>query len=218
MMNRIVAITVMFIAGSLLCGIKADAQSFLWHLKKTENGKGTVTVHQDKSLDYVIDNREPSKEAVKADTVARTHREVRKPKVDTVRVRPKAPDIVVKRKMISNGDTTYTVVSTKKIIANGRKIQGYRIQLYAGGNTRQDRQKAEMIGKKMKQYFPSEPIYTHFYSPRWICRMGNYESMDKATQMLNRVHKLGVPGACIVKGMITVKKVKEVKETTEYDE
>ncbi|MBQ0084777.1 MAG: SPOR domain-containing protein [Prevotella sp.] len=215
MMNRIVAITVMFIVGSLLCGIKTDAQSFLWHLKKTENGKGTITIHQDKSLDYIIDNREPVKDIVKADTVARTHKDVMKPKVDTIRVRPKAPDIVVKRKMISKGDSTHAIVPTKKIITNGRKIPGYRIQLYAGGNTRQDRQKAEMIGRKMKLYFPSEPIYTHFYSPRWICRMGNYESMDKATQVLNRVHKLGVPGACIVKGMITVRKV---KETTEDDE
>ena len=42
------------------------------------------------------------------------------------------------------------------------KVDGYRVQVYAGGNSRKDRQTAEEIGAKLKRSFPTEPVYVHF--------------------------------------------------------
>lgn len=105
-----------------------------------------------------------------------------------------------------NDDTVDTpVVDTrKKVMRNSRKVDGYRVQAFAGGNSRADRNKAQSIGDNIKQHYPTEPIYVHFYSPRWICRVGNYRSFGEANAMLQKVKALGYKTACIVKGKITV--------------
>lgn len=84
------------------------------------------------------------------------------------------------------------------------KVDGYRVQVYAGGNSRKDRQTAEEIGAKLKRSFPAEPVYVHFYSPRWICRIGNYRSYDDAVRMLKDVKAMGFKQASLVRGKITV--------------
>ena len=91
-----------------------------------------------------------------------------------------------------------------KKVMKGQKVNGWRVQVFAGGNSRNDRIKAERIGNEIKSYFPDEPVYVHFYSPRWICRMGNYRSYEEAHETLNRVKSLGYQSAIIVKGKITV--------------
>jgi hypothetical protein len=64
----------------------------------------------------------------------------------------------------------------KKVMRKSYKVTGYRVQAFAGGNSRNDRLKAEQTGNQLKVHFPEQPVYVHFYSPRWICRMGNFRS------------------------------------------
>ena len=92
----------------------------------------------------------------------------------------------------------------KKVMLGSYKVDGYRVQVYAGGNSRKDRQTAEEIGAKLKRSFPAEPVYVHFYSPRWICRIGNYRSYDEAVRMLKEVKAMGFKQAALVRGKITV--------------
>ena len=49
-----------------------------------------------------------------------------------------------------------------------------------------------------------QPIYTHFYSPRWICRMGNYRTYNEANSYCKKLKAMGYKQACVVKGKITV--------------
>lgn len=97
-----------------------------------------------------------------------------------------------------------TVDMRKKIMRGSRKVTGYRVQAFAGGNTRADKMKAQQAGNNIKMRFPDQPIYVHFYSPRWICRVGNYRSLGEAQKMLHAVRKMGYKAATIVKGKITV--------------
>ena len=97
-----------------------------------------------------------------------------------------------------------TIDMRKKVMRKGYKINGYRVQVYAGGNSRADRQRAETARDKIKQTFPNEPVYVHFYSPRWICRVGNYRSYEEAAHILKQVKSLGYNQASIVRGKITV--------------
>ena len=90
------------------------------------------------------------------------------------------------------------------MIKNGYKVTGYRVQVFAGGNSRYDRLKAEKTGSEIKSLFPDVPVYVHFYSPRWICRMGNYRTYEEAHEILKRVKDMGYQSAIIVKGKITV--------------
>ena len=105
----------------------------------------------------------------------------------------------------SNSETTSrTTDSRKKVMKGSRKVVGYRIQVYAGGNTRADREKAQQAGNRIKSHFPSYPIYVHFYSPSWKCRVGNFVEYKEAEQALRRIRSLGFKQAVIVKGKISV--------------
>lgn len=188
--------------------LQTMGQSFLHYLQAVESGKGLITIKQDPSLNYLIDNNTP---VVVVDTlptitnvpivVAKT----RRLKYDTLWSKPKMPEFSVHSRRVT-GDSLSAISSSKKILTNTKKVTGYRVQLYAGGNTREDRQKAEAIGRKAKRLFPHEPIYTHFYSPRWVCRMGNYEDYGEAQAALKKARHAGITGACLIKGKISVKK------------
>ena len=97
-----------------------------------------------------------------------------------------------------------TIDMRKKVMRNSRKVTGYRVQAFAGGNTRNDKLRAQQTGEAIKMQFPDQPIYVHFYSPRWICRVGNYRSYQEAARMLKAVKAMGYRSATIVKGKITV--------------
>lgn len=99
----------------------------------------------------------------------------------------------------------------KKMMSNSKRVTGYRVQVFAGGNTREDRAKANEVGAKLKNQIPGLPIYVHFYSPRWCCRCGNFLNQEEATKMLKRLNNLGYKNACVVKTTITVSKSTKVK-------
>ncbi|MBO4821707.1 MAG: SPOR domain-containing protein [Prevotella sp.] len=92
----------------------------------------------------------------------------------------------------------------KKLMSNSKRVTGYRVQVFAGGNTREDRAKASEVGEKLKAQIPGQPIYVHFYSPRWCCRCGNFLNQEEATKMMKKLNKLGYKSACVVKTTITV--------------
>ncbi|MGN0220798.1 MAG: SPOR domain-containing protein [Prevotella sp.] len=132
---------------------------------------------------------------------------VRKPETSTA---TKKQETATAKKQVAAADTTSTADdatgadSHKKVVRNAYKVNGYRVQIFAGGNTRKDRQKAEQIGNEIKSLFPTEPVYVHFYSPRWICRMGNYRTYEEAHAILTAVKEAGYDQASIVKGKISV--------------
>lgn len=97
-----------------------------------------------------------------------------------------------------------TIDMRKKVMRRSYKVNGYRVQVFAGGNSRADKEKAQKAGTDMKMAFPSQPVYVHFYSPRWICRIGNYRTYNEANAILTQVKKMGYKQACIVSGKITV--------------
>lgn len=67
------------------------------------------------------------------------------------------------------------------------KVNGYRIQVYAGGNSRSSHLEADRMTRLVKENFPDQPVYTHFYNPRWICRVGNFRSYEEANSILRRM-------------------------------
>ena len=98
----------------------------------------------------------------------------------------------------------YVADTSKKVMRKSYKVNGYRVQAYLGGNSREDRAKAQEIGNAIKRKYPSEPVYVHFYSPRWTCRIGNYRTYEEASHMLKNIRKMGYKEATILRGKITV--------------
>jgi hypothetical protein len=190
-MRRLVTIVILC-AG---CVLTAGAQSFTQRLQqKTQTGQGTVTVSHDKAIDDLVNGQAASQQ----DHESQEKQD--KPESPA----QKKPETPPKDERHDTTTDSVTVDSRRKVLRGGVKINGYRVQAFAGGNQRKDRKKAEQVGNTIKAHYPDTPIYVHFYSPRWICRVGNFRTYEEAHEMLRNIRNLGISGASIVKGKITV--------------
>ncbi len=72
------------------------------------------------------------------------------------------------------------------------KTRGYRVQVYAGNNSRRARNEAEAVSDKVKQNFPEMPVYTFFQPPRWLCRVGDFKSIEEAHVAMRQLKATGV--------------------------
>ena len=190
------------------CISAADAQSsFTQRLQQSKNGEGQITVTQDKAIDELVNGPAVVPARPKTNTTTQQKPAEKKNKDNNTATnqekdKKQEPKVVV----VEHHDSTTidTPEEIQKKVMKGVKVAGYRVQVFAGGNTRNDRLKAERIGSEIKGLFPGVPVYVHFYSPRWICRMGNYRTYEEAHAVLERVKNNGYQSAIIVKGKITV--------------
>jgi len=189
-MRRLISIII------LCVGIftSADAQTFTQRLQTKVAGQGTVTITQDTVIDRLVNTEQLG---VRASAVRDNDDDA--PHAAT---HPAKPTTTVTTP--SSDGKEPAIDNSPKMIRGGVKITGYRVQAFAGGNSRKDRQKAERIGNDIKSAFSDVPVYVHFYSPRWICRVGNYRTYEEAHQMLISLRSMGYSQATIVKGKITV--------------
>ena len=213
------------------CPLTILAQSYTEHLQQQAQGKGTVTITQSKEIDDLVNakgmvvpqkqnttkpnttngNVTPTpqisqEEADKKAEEAKKEEQEKKEKEEQIRREKEelARKIAEQRLQEAEENGENTIDTSKKVMRKSYKINGYRVQAYLGGNSRADREKAEQIGNAIKKKYPLEPIYVHFYSPRWTCRVGNYRTYEEATKMLNNLRKMGYKQATILKGKITV--------------
>ncbi len=191
-----------------LLAMQLSAQTFLDVLRTRKAGEGVVVVNQSKDIDELVNSTkleisapaQPQQSAtvVPEKSTATSSGSATKPVENTGR-----KTAVTVRPEQSYSDNT-TVNTDKKVMRNSTTMTGYRVQVYSGGNTRDDRNNAEKIGRAVKAKFPELPIYVHFYSPRWICRVGNFKTYQEADTVLKDIKAMGYNDACVVKGKITV--------------
>lgn len=212
---------------TILSVATANAQSFLDRLQTQTKGKGSVTVTQSADIDRLVNGTTSGTTSVAvqkkpieskstsvsgANTGAGHVKTTEKPSLHqatttttkTETSSPKTEKISPKIETSTTENEVRTADPRPKVMGNSYKVNGYRVQAFAGGNTRADKQKAQRIGNAIKDSYPDEPVYVHFYSPRWICRVGNYRTYEEAHKMLLALRDLGYKQAIIVKGKITV--------------
>ena len=179
--------------------ITTSAQTYTQRIQKTTQGQGTVTIHQDEAIDELVNG-------VAAATPKKDSKPATKPQTPTTKPqttptpKPQTPAVVVDQPETTTVDSIDTNAGQKRTV----KTTGYRVQVFAGGNTRRDRQRAEQAGNALRQLYPGEEVYVHFYSPRWICRLGNSRTYEEAHEKMLEVRKMGYESATVVKGKITV--------------
>lgn len=215
-----------YLASLLVClalfSVKTQAQTFMEQVRKTQPGQGTVTVTQNPEIDLLVNGKPaPAASAEAKSENKKSHPTTQNPRptvqaphhTTSGKATDRAKDETVRHetdhtaKPSGSADTEEdipVVDMRKKVMRGGYKVTGYRVQAYAGGNTRADRQEAERVRSAIKMKFPDQPVYVHFYSPRWICRVGNYRNYEEAAWMLGQLRKMGYKAATIVKGKITV--------------
>ncbi len=225
-MKQFVTTLFIILSSSLAC----QAQKYLDHIQKKTPGLGTVTVHQSKAIDELVNGKASAPQDIKTTPkntpqdnkavapqqksnlqhkATETQHKSTEPQHKTADTQHKATEpqhsnATAKPDYNKQENETPVVDMRKKVMRKSYKVTGYRVQAYAGGNSRNDRLKAEQTGNALKMSFPDQPVYVHFYSPRWICRMGNFRNLNDAQKALAKVKALGYKQACLVKGQITV--------------
>jgi len=176
------------------------AQTYTQRIQKQNAGQATVTIHQSDSIEQLVNsellgNRTAAKPTTPSTSSSTT------PSTSSTSSTPSTSSATT--------PTGQTVVPTPQEEGDQQpratyKVMGYRVQAFAGGNSRADRQKAERIRNSIKSYYPNVPVYVHFFSPRWICRVGNYKTYEEAHQMMTNLKNMGFNECTIVKGKISV--------------
>ena len=172
------------------------AQTFLDRLQQPAAGQGTVTVQQDTAISNLVLDPHST---VKPTTTTPD----RKPTPTT----PDRNTTSQPRPNVAHHDSTTTTTPATTTPSNNRvrrTMNGYRIQAFAGGNSREDRKKAERTANSIRAQLPNVAVSAHFYPPRWICYVGNYRTMEEANQMLRTIKGMGYSQALVVRTKITV--------------
>ena len=81
--------------------------------------------------------------------------------------------------------------ATTDAAQNTIKTRGYRVQVYVGNNSRVARNEATQMADKVKTEFPDLPVYTYFQPPRWLCRVGDFKSMEEAYDSMLKLKRSG---------------------------
>ncbi len=100
--------------------------------------------------------------------------------------------------------TNTSSIDTNVVEKKNIKVKGYRVQVYEGDNSKTSRQDAERIGREMKEAFPTLPVYVHFYSPKWVCRVGDFRKYEEAHEIMKQLRGLGYQSVKVMKGMIKI--------------
>jgi hypothetical protein len=139
----------------------AQTQPFTERLQKAVSGQGTVRLHQD------------------ADIVALVNGTARR-------------SVTTTRSLLTSTDSLLSA-NDSLLMGTGRKVRmnGYRVQVYAGGNSRDAKRRAYQVEALVRKLFPEQPVYTRFVSPRWICHVGDFKTRAEALRLLKDMRRTG---------------------------
>lgn len=194
--RRIVTMVLFIIHCSLfICPVGAQT-TFTQRIQQSAQGEGQVTIHQDAAIDQVVNG---------VSTVPQKQQTT--PQKQTPQKDDDKPSETIHHNDTTHQQAQNTTEQSDSLTTGPKryfKTTGFRIQVFAGGNKRVDQQKATRMRRSLEQLFPNDPVYVHFFSPRWTCRMGNYRTYEEAYQKMMELRQLGYESATIVKGKIIV--------------
>lgn len=154
-------------------------QTFTDRLQQAVETAGRIVLHQDKSISDLVNGASKKTTAsapAQKRQVDETSQSSDSTAVDTLSLGPKV------------------------------RINGYRIQVYFGDNSRQGKNEARSAGLRFRNYFPYHSVYVSFVSPHWLCRAGDFRTMEEAREVLRQIREMGVfREAVIVKSKINVR-------------
>ncbi len=158
---------------------------FTDQLQQIVPGKGRVVLHQSQAITDLVNS--PDATPVNSRAARVIQNEAKK----------QPADVAAAAKVEEETEET-TTTPTARV-----RMNGYRIQVYSGGNSRQAKNEATMMGNRVKSLFSELSVYTNFASPHWICRVGDFKTYEEANEVFRQLRATGrFREAVIVKSKI----------------
>ena len=67
------------------------------------------------------------------------------------------------------------------------QVEGYRVMVYSGNNSRQARDEANRMAQFMRDNFPGAEVYVLFESPIRTCLYGDYRTREEAEAVMYKL-------------------------------
>lgn len=195
---------------SLFINVSAGAQTpFTQRIQQQGSaGEGKVTIHQDAAIDELV-NALLLTPAVGTRPTQTTGNRPTRQEQPTRRDQPARQDQAAQpanQSQLTTEPEQQQAGSEETVDVPVRKerIKGYRIRVYDGGSSRQDRIKAEQARDRVSSLYPGIYTKVHFYnSLNWRCYVGAYRTYREAREVRDEIRAF-YPGAEITKGDIEV--------------
>lgn len=143
-------------------------------LRENVPGSGKVIIEQSSDIERIVNNISSVKNPLPAEPVKdvkeTAHEEAKKAENHSSTVRP------------SGSSHNYTA-------RNRHKAAGYRICIYMGGNSRNDKMRAVKIGEQCRNRFAELSVYTRFIAPRWVTHVGDFRTRNDAQKYVELIRK-----------------------------
>ena len=78
----------------------------------------------------------------------------------------------------------HTKVKKDSVPPKRIRVNGFRVQVYYGGNNQKSKLQARQMAQRVKIWFEDLSVYTTFSSPHWICRVGDFQTREEAMEVL----------------------------------
>ena len=137
-------------------------QTFTDKLQQVVESAGRIVLHQDKSITDLVNG------ALKSSSS--------------------------KKKQIDGSEQDSIESAPADTLLRGIKVKmnGYRIQVYFGENSRKGKSEARAAGLRFRNYFPGYSVYVSFVSPHWLCRVGDFRTHEEAREVLRQIREMGI--------------------------
>lgn len=70
-----------------------------------------------------------------------------------------------------------------------QKVEGYRVLVYSGNNSRLARDEANAMAEYMRANYPGAEVYVEFVPPIRTCEYGDYRTLEEAELVMYRLRK-----------------------------
>ena len=68
-----------------------------------------------------------------------------------------------------------------------QQVEGYRVLVYSGNNSRQARDEANAMAEYMRAHYPGAEVYVVFESPIRSCEYGDFRTREEAELLMYRL-------------------------------
>jgi len=68
-----------------------------------------------------------------------------------------------------------------------RQVEGFRVLVYSGNNSRAARDEANQMAKFMRENFPGAEVYVEFNPPIRSCQYGDYRTREEAEAVMYKL-------------------------------
>lgn len=186
-MKKVLLLLALFFA----CGLVKAQAKFTEEIQKQAPGQGKIVLHQSYIIsDLVNGTASPLLPDTPKSAAVKTEKNV-----STAVKTPQIVDSVL-------SDTN----KVQQLTGQRIRMNGYRIQVYMGGNTKRGKSEALMMKERVRSLFSELSVYAGFQSPHWICRAGDFRTYEEASEYLHKMRETGrFDEAVIIKSKINVR-------------